>query len=121
MEQYPFYIEVVWGYWDNNKFHQKQEGVILFAENYAAAAGKIEQNYEAELVSINHIECMNDCCSITIPTRIGRRFMEDVNDYETGKIPVETYDEKQTPIEWDIRDPFPENVPSGTMIIAVRK
>ena len=47
--------------------------------------------------------------------------MEDVNDYETGKIPVESYDEKQAPIEWDIRDPFPENVPSGTMIIAVRK
>lgn len=47
--------------------------------------------------------------------------MEDVNDYETGKIPIESYDEKQAPIEWDIREPFPENVPSGTMIIAVRK
>lgn len=121
MERYPFYVEVVWGYWDNNKFHQKQEGGILFAENYAAAAGQIEQNYEAELVSINHIECMNDWGSITIPTRIGRRFMEDVNDYETGKIPVESYDEKPAQIEWDIRDPFPENVPSGTTIIAVRK
>ena len=93
MEQYPFYAEVVWGYWDNNKFHQKQEGVILFAENYAVAAGKIEQNYETELIRINRIECLSDYSTITIPTKIGRRFIEDVDAYSCGSIPIETVEE----------------------------
>ena len=61
MEQYPFYVEVTWGYWENNKYKQKQKSVILMAKTFADAVGKIEEDYGDELCSIEKVKCISDC------------------------------------------------------------
>lgn len=89
MEQYPYYVEVVWGFFENNMYQKRQEAVILFAGSYAEAMGRIEENYGEELYCINKMECFGDGTTITLPTKLGRRLLEDINLYGIGGIPVE--------------------------------
>lgn len=117
MEQYPFYIEVTWGYWENNEYNQKQESVILMAETFTNAVGKIEENYGDELYSIEKVECISDCSTLTLPITEGRKLVQLLAQYDRGEIPVE---DKEIPkeVHWNPnKTPFPYDAPLGTVII----
>lgn len=117
MEQYPFYIEVTWAYWEDNKSHQKQEAVILMANTFAEAVGKIEENYGDELYSIEKVECISDCSTLTLPVVEGRKLVKLLAQYDRGEIPVE---DKEGPkeVRWNPReDANPPMVPQGTIVI----
>lgn len=117
MEQYPFYIEVTWGYWEDNKYNQKQESVILMAETFAKAVGKIEENYGDELYSIEKVECISDCSTLTLPVIEGRKLIKLLAQYDRGEIPVEDK-EKPKEVRWNPReDANPPMVPQGTIVI----
>ena len=117
MEQYPFYVEVTWGYWEDNKYNQKQESVILMAETFANAVGKIEENYGDELYSIEKVECISDCSTITLPVVEGRKLVKLLAQYDRGEIPVEDKD-KPKEVRWNPHeDANPPMVPQGTIII----
>ena len=117
MEQYPFYVEVTWGYWEDNKYNQKQESVILIAETFANAVGKIEENYGDELYSIEKVECINDCSTIALPVVEGRKLVKLLAQYDRGEIPVEDK-EKPKEVRWNPReDANPPMVPQGTIVI----
>lgn len=117
MEQYPFYIEVTWGYWEDNKYHQKQESVILMAETFTKAVGKIEENYGDELYSIEKVECISDCSTLTLPVVEGRKLVKLLAQYDRGEIPVEDK-EKPKEVRWNPReDANPPMVPQGTIVI----
>lgn len=111
MEQYPFYVEVTWGYWEDNKYNQKQESVILMAETFANAVGKIEENYGDELYSIEKVECISDCSTLTLPVTEGRKFVKLLEKYDRGEFDVE---DKEGPkeVRWNPReDANPPMVP----------
>ena len=56
MELYPFYIEVTYSYYENNAHYvEKQEAVIIPANSFSQAVGKIEENYGEELVGFSCI------------------------------------------------------------------
>ena len=113
MEQYPFYIEVTWGYWEDNKYNQKQESVILMANTFAEAVGKIEENYGDDLYSIDKVECISDCSTLTLPVVEGRKLVKLLAQYDRGEIPVE--DKK---VRWNPhKDANPPMVQQGTIII----
>lgn len=117
MEQYPFYVEVTWGYWEDNKYHQKQESVILMAETFANAVGKIEENYGDELYSIEKVECISDCSTFTLPVTEGRKFVKLLEKYDRGELDAE---DKEMPkeVRWNPReDANPPMVPQGTIVI----
>lgn len=117
MEQYPFYVEVTWGYWEDNKYNQKQESVILMAETFANAVGKIEENYGDELYSIEKVECISDCSTLTLPVTEGRKFVKLLEKYDRGELDVE---DKEMPkeVRWNPReDANPPMVPQGTIVI----
>lgn len=117
MEQYPFYVEVTWGYWEDNKYNQKQESVILMAETFANAVGKIEENYGDELYSIEKVECISDCSTLTLPVTEGRKFVKLLEKYDRGEFDVE---DKEGPkeVRWNPReDANPPIVPQGTIVI----
>lgn len=117
MEQYPFYVEVTWGYWEDNKYNQKQESVILMAETFANAVGKIEENYGDELYSIEKVECISDCSTLTLPVTEGRKFVKLLEKYDRGEFDVE---DKEGPkeVRWNPReDANPPMVPQGTIVI----
>lgn len=117
MEQYPFYVEVTWGYWEDNKYNQKQESVILMAETFANAVGKIEENYGDELYSIEKVECISDCSTLTLPVTEGRKFVKLLEKYDKGEFDVE---DKEGPkeVRWNPReDANPPMVPQGTIVI----
>lgn len=117
MEQYPFYIEVTWGYWEDNKYNQKQESVILMAETFANAVGKIEENYGDELYSIEKVECISDCSTLTLPVTEGRKFVKLLEKYDRGELDVEDK-EKPNEVRWNPReDANPPMVPQGTIVI----
>lgn len=117
MEQYPFYVEVTWGYWENNKYNQKQESVILMAETFANAVGKIEENYGDELYSIEKVECVSDCSTLTLPVTEGRKFVKLLEKYDKGELDVEDK-EKPKEVRWNPReDANPPMVPQGTIVI----
>lgn len=104
MEQYPFYIEVTWGYWENNKSYQKkQESVILMANTFAEAVGKIEENYGDQLYSIEKVECISDCSTLTLPITEGRKLVKLLEQYDRGEIPVEDK-EKLGEVRWNPRE-----------------
>ena len=113
MEQYPFYIEVTWGYWEDNKCNQKQESVILMANTFAEAVGKIEENYGDDLYSIDKVECISDCSTLALPVVEGRKLVKLLAQYDRGEIPVE--DKK---VRWNPhKDANPPMVQQGTIII----
>lgn len=117
MEQYPFYIEVTWGYWEDNKYNQKQESVILMANTFAEAVGKIEENYGDELYSIEKVECISDCATIALPVVEGRKLVKLLTQYDRGELDVEDK-EKPNEVRWNPReDANPPMVPQGTIII----
>lgn len=117
MEQYPFYVEVTWGYYEDNKYHQKQESVILMAETFANAVGKIEENYGDELYSIEKVECISDCSTLTLPVTEGRKFVKLLEKYDRGELDVEDK-EKPNEVRWNPReDANPPMVPQGTIVI----
>ena len=117
MEQYPFYVEVTWGYWEDNKYNQKQESVILMAETFANAVGKIEENYGNELYSIEKVECISDCSTLALPVTEGRKFVKLLEKYDKGELDVEDK-EKPKEVRWNPReDANPPMVPQGTIVI----
>lgn len=117
MEQYPFYVEVTWGYWEDNKYNQKQESVILMAETFANAVGKIEENYGDELYSIEKVECISDCSTLTLPVTEGRKFVKLLEKYDRGELDVEDK-EKPNEVRWNPHeDANPPMVPQGTIVI----
>ena len=117
MEQYPFYVEVTWGYWEDNKYNQKQESVILMAETFANAVGKIEENYGDELYSIEKVECISDCSTLTLPVTEGRKFVKLLEKYDRGELDVEDKEEPKE-VRWNPReDANPPMVPQGTIVI----
>lgn len=117
MEQYPFYVEVTWGYWEDNKYNQKQESVILMAETFANAVGKIEENYGDELYSIEKVECISDCATIALPVAEGRKLVGLLTQYDRGEIPVEDKEQSKE-VRWNPReDANPPMVPQGTIVI----
>lgn len=117
MEQYPFYIEVTWGYWEDNKYNQKQESVILMANTFAEAVGKIEENYGDELYSIEKVECISDCATIALPVAEGRKLVGLLTQYDRGEIPVEDKEQSKE-VRWNPReDANPPMVPQGTIVI----
>ena len=117
MEQYPFYIEVTWAYWEDNKYHQKQESVILMANTFAEAVGKVEENYGDELYNIEKVEFISDCSTLTLPVVEGRKLVKLLAQYDRGEIPVEDK-EKPKEVRWNPReDVNPPMVPQGTIII----
>lgn len=117
MEQYPFYVEVTWGYWEDNKYNQKQESVILMANTFAEAVGKIEENYGDELYSIEKVECISDCATIALPVAEGRKLVGLLTQYDRGEIPVEDKEQSKE-VRWNPReDANPPMVPQGTIVI----
>lgn len=117
MEQYPFYVEVTWEYLEDNKYKQKQESVILMAKTFADAVGKIEEDYGDELCSIEKVECISDCSTLTLPVTEGRKLFKLLAQYDRGEIPVE---DKKQPKEarWNpFENANPPMVPQGTIII----
>ena len=123
MELYPFYIEVTYGYYENNaNYIEKQEAVIIPANSFSQAVGKVEEDYGEELVSIGCIECLNDCEDIVLDIESGRAFLCNYH-HHNDPVPVkEALPIKETPktIEWDVRTPFPKDAPAGTVIYAIQ-
>ena len=84
MEQYPFYIEVTYGWWDQQSRSEyvKTEAVILMAESFAEAVGKIEEDYGEELRNIGKVECISSSSSIVLDIESGRAFCKAVETYD---------------------------------------
>lgn len=123
MELYPFYIEVTYGYYENNaNYIQKQEAVIIPADSFAQAVGKVEENYGEELVGIGCVECLSDCEDVVLDIESGRAFLRNYHKHN-DPVPVkEVLPIKEVPkiIEWDVRTPFPKDAPAGTVIYAIQ-
>lgn len=123
MELYPFYIEVTYGYYENNaNYIEKQEAVIIPADSFSQAVNKIEDNYGEELVSIGCVECLSDCEDIVLDIESGRAFLRNYhkhNDPAPVKeiLPIE---EISKTIKWDVHTPFPKDTPAGTIIYAIQ-
>ena len=123
MELYPFYIEVTYGYYENNaNYIEKQEAVIIPADSFSQAVNKIEDNYGEELVSIGCVECLSDCEDIVLDIESGRAFLRNYhkhNDPAPVKeiLPIE---EISKTIKWDVRTPSPKDAPVGTVIYAIQ-
>ena len=77
IEQYPFYIEVTYGYYDKGNYIEKQEAVIIPAESFEQAVGKIEKNYGSELIKISWVECLNCCEDIVLDIESGRSLLRN--------------------------------------------
>lgn len=117
MEQYPFYVEVTWEYLEDNKYKQKQESVILMAKTFADAVGKIEEDYGDKLCSIEKVECISDCSTLTLPIAEGRKLVKLFTQYDRGEFPVENVKQVKE-VRWNpLEDTNPPIVPKGTMII----
>lgn len=84
MEQYPFYIEVTYGWWDQQSRSEyvKTEAVILMAESFTEAVGKIEEDYGEELHNIGKVECISSSSSIVLDIESGRTFCKAVETYD---------------------------------------
>ena len=84
MEQYPFYIEVTYGWWDQQSRSEyvKTEAVILMAETFAEAVGKIEEDYGEELRHIGKVECISSSSSIVVGVDAGRAFCKAIDEYD---------------------------------------
>lgn len=122
MELYPFYIEVTYGYYENNaNYIQKQETIIIPANSFAQAVGKIEENYGEELVGFVCIECLNDCEDIVLDIESGRAFLCNYHHHNDPAPVKEVLPLEEVPktIEWDVRTPFPKDTPAGTIIYAI--
>ena len=123
MELYPFYIEVTYGYYENNaNYIQKQETIIIPANSFAQAVGKIEENYGEELVGFVCIECLNDCEDIVLDIESGRAFLCNYHHHNDPAPVKEVLPLEEVPktIEWDVRTPFPKDTPAGTIIYAIQ-
>ena len=83
IEQYPFYIEVTYGWWDQQSKSEyvKTEAVILMAETFAEAVGKIEEDYGNELHNIGKVECISSSSSIVLDIESGRAFCKAIDTY----------------------------------------
>lgn len=84
MEQYPFYVEVTYGWWDQQSRSEyiKTEAVILMAESFTEAVGKIEEDYGEELHNIGKVECISSSSSIVVDIESGRAFCKAVEIYD---------------------------------------
>ena len=115
---YPFYGEVITGYFrDGNDWQERPSAVFLFADSYTNAMRKIEAYYGEEIVEITYLAPFEETSVplVEMSTEAGRAFIKDAYDFQVKPNAGDKI------VEWDIRDPFPENVPSGTMILAVNK
>lgn len=115
---YPFYGEIITGYFnDEDDWEEKSSAIFLFSDSYTNAMRKIEAYYGEEILEITYLAPFEETSVpiVEMSTEVGRVFMKDAYDV---RIKPNTNDKI---VEWDIRDPFPENVPSGTMILAVNK
>lgn len=115
---YPFYGEVITGYFrDGNKWQERPSAVFLFADSYTNAMRKIEAYYGEEIVEITYLAPFEETSVplVEMSPEAGRAFIKDTYDFQVKPNAGDKI------VEWDIRDPFPENVPSGTMILAVNK
>ena len=123
MELYPFYIEVTYGYYENNaNYIEKQEAVIIPADSFSQAVNKIENNYGEELVSIGCVECLSDCEDIVLDIESGRAFLRNYHKHN-DPAPVKenlSIEEISKTIKWDVRTPFPKDTPAGTVIYAIQ-
>ena len=83
MEVYPFYIEVTYGWWDQQSKSEyiKTEAVILMAETFAEAVGIIEEDYGNELHNIGKVECLSSCSNIVLDIESGRAFCKAIDTY----------------------------------------
>lgn len=123
MELYPFYIEVTYGYYENNaNYIEKQEAVIIPANSFSQAVSKVEDNYGEELVGFGCVECLSDCEDVVLDIESGRAFLRNYhkhNDPAPVKeiLPIE---EISKTIKWDVRTPFPKEAPAGTVIYAIQ-
>ena len=123
MELYPFYIEVTYGYYENNtNYVEKQEAVIIPADSFSQAVGKIEENYGEELTSIGCVECLSDCEDIVLDIESGRAFLRNYHRHNdpTPKKEILPLEEIPKVVNWDVRTPFPKDVPVGTVIYAIQ-
>lgn len=84
MEQYPFYVEVTYGWWDQQSRSEyiKTEAVILMAETFAEAVGKIEEDYGEELRHIGKVECISSSSNIVVGVDAGRAFCKAIDEYD---------------------------------------
>lgn len=113
---YPFYGEVITGYFrDGNNWQERPSAVFLFADSYTDAMRKIEAYYEEEIVEITYLAPFEETPIVEMSSEAGRAFIKDAYGVQVKPNAGDKI------VEWDIRDPFPENVPSGTMILAVNK
>ena len=122
MELYPFYIEVTYGYYENNaNYIEKQEAVIIPADSFSQAVNKIEDNYGEELVSIGCVECLSDCEDIVLDIESGRAFLRNYHRHNDPAPVKEILPLEEVPkvVNWDVRTPFPKDVPVGTVIYAI--
>ena len=114
---YPFYGEVITGYFhDGDDWQERPSAVFLFADSYTNAMRKIEAYYGEEIVEITYLAPFEETSVplVEMSPEAGRAFIKDAYDFQVKPIAAKI-------VEWDIQDPFPENVPSGTMILAVNK
>lgn len=78
---YPFYIELTFGYHENDHWIEKKKSVITFAENFAEAMTKIENYYGEELVSIEKMAAYEAGELIELPINVGEQVKAVLEDY----------------------------------------
>ena len=78
---YPFYIELTFGYHEDNHWIEKKKSVITFAENFAEAMTKIENYYNEELVSIEKMAVYEAGELIELPINVGEQVKAVLEDY----------------------------------------
>lgn len=78
---YPFYIELTFGYHENDHWVEKKRSVITFAENFTDAMTKIENYYGEELVSIEKMSAYELGDLIELPINVGEQVKAVLEDY----------------------------------------
>lgn len=78
---YPFYIELTFGYHENDHWIEKKKSVITFAENFTDATSHIEKYYGEELVSIDKMTAYEEGNLIELPVNVGEMVKAVLEDY----------------------------------------
>ncbi len=76
----PFYAEVTFGYYQDDKWIKKQKSIICFARDFSEAIADIERYYGDELVSVEKLSIYEECDIIELSLDTGRVIKKELED-----------------------------------------
>ena len=76
----PFYAEVTFGYYQDDKWIEKQKSIICFARDFSEAMADIEQYYGDELVSVEKLSIYEEGDVIELSLDTGRAIKKELED-----------------------------------------